>query len=169
MDNLISNSTEVIKENDSNLEVIYGWMDIGSNICEKQRSNTPLQSNEIDIVNKLTSMMNQIKLVKDIVLYRGVSEEFDSEITEEQFNILSPDLFTAKSYGNGERVIKIIVPKGSNIFYVSAWLLIDTEVDRSEGNEIEVVLFPGRITLIGKKDTNPTYLYKQFLKPIIMF
>lgn len=157
MENLISDSFTILQEGD-NIQVVYGWMDLGDLLCEKQRSNKPLKENEIELTNKLTSMLKRIKLEDNITLYRGVTKEFDPSIAERQFNALSPNLNTAETYGS--HIIKVIVPKNANAFYISAWELINTDIDEQE--EKEVLLLPGKFILCGKEDNSSTYLYNQY-------
>jgi len=130
-------------------------MDIGDVICEKLRSNESLEERELTLIGKLTNMLKRIKLDEDIILYRGIKDEFDPIMAGKQFNAMTPDLKTAKTYGI--RILKVIVPKGSNAFYISAWELINTEVGEQE--EKEVLLLPGKFLLCGEEDGIVTYAY----------
>jgi len=142
MDNLILDSLNVLKEG-NNIQYIYSWMDIGDLLCQKQRLNEPLKEHEFNVINNLTIMLKRVIIQENIVLYRGLTKEFDPSTAEKQFNALSPNLDTAETYG--EYLIKVFVPKGSNAFYVSAWELINTNIEEQE--EKEVLLFPGKFTL----------------------
>lgn len=158
MEQLISDSVTIIKEED-NMQVVYGWMDTGDLICEKQRSNSILKEQELYIINKLTAMLKRIKIEEDIVLYRGRrgTKGVTNVVEANQLNALSPNLKTAETYG--PFIMKVTVPKGTNAFYISAWELINTEIGEQE--EKEVLLLPGKFTLCGKDNNCYNYLYTQ--------
>lgn len=158
MEHLISNSVAIFQEGEDNIQLAYGWSDIGELICEKQRLNKPLKENEAKLADEVTAMLKRVKLDNDITLYRGITKEFDPSIAEIQFNALSPNLDTALTYGS--HIIKVIVPKGSNAFYITAWTVINIDVRESE--ETEVLLLPGKFTLHEAEDNCVTYLYKQY-------
>src|SRR5258708_33730872 len=86
--------------NSNNINVVYSWMDIGDLISERQRSDSTLTGREIDIIAKLNSMLKAIKLENDIVLYRGITQEFNPSLAKKQFNAFSPNLTTAYNYGS---------------------------------------------------------------------
>lgn len=154
MDNLIADSVSILKEDD-NLEVAYGWMDAGDVICEKLRSGQLLKEQELILTDRLTSMLKTITLDGTITLYRGLTGIFDHIVAGKQFNAMSPNLKTAATYG--PNVMKIIVPRGSNALYISAWELLNAEVEEQE--EKEVLLLPGKFTLCGEEEGLTTYLY----------
>lgn len=160
METLIINSARILSEDD-NIQVVYGWMDLGDVICEKTRSDIPLKEEEFLLLRKLTTMCKRIKLDTHITLYRGTAEKFDPIVAGKQFNAMSPDINTAKTYG--PYLTKIIVPMNSNAFYISAWQIINTEIETQD--EKEVVLLPGRFILSRKKEEEEiiTYLYDQGL------
>jgi len=132
-------------------------MDLGDVICEKLRSNAPLKEEESLLINKLTIMCKRVKLDNSITLYRGTVEQFDPTMAGKQFNGMSHNINTAETYG--PYITKIIVPVGSNAFYISAWELINTEVEAQE--EKEVLLLPGSFTLHGKENGITTYMYEK--------
>lgn len=71
---------------------------------------------------------------------------------------MSPNVGTEHIYRSF--LVKVIVFRGSNAFYISAWELINTEV--AEQEEKEVLLVPGRFTLCGEQIEEgeiTTYLY----------
>lgn len=68
MENLVTDSAAIL-EQDNNIQVAYGWMDVGDVICEKLRLNIPLEAKELLLTNKLTTMVKMVKLTDDIVLY----------------------------------------------------------------------------------------------------
>ena len=68
MENLVTDSVAIL-EQDNNIQVAYGWMDVGDVICEKLRLNIPLEAKELLLTNKLTTMVKMVKLTDDIVLY----------------------------------------------------------------------------------------------------
>ena len=158
MEQLISDSFTILKEED-NMPVVYDWMDIGDVLSAKHRSNSILNEQESYITNKLIAMLKRIKLRDNIILYRGRRNEPTSTIVEaNQFTALSPNINTAETYG--PYIMKVIVPSGTNAFYISAWELINTDVGEQE--EKEVLLLPGRFTLYEKEDYWSTYLYTQY-------
>jgi hypothetical protein len=156
MEHLISNSVAIFRE-ENTIQVAYSWMDIGDLICEKQRSNKPFKEQEMELVNKLETMVKRITLEDNITLYRGTTKEFDPAVAEKQFSALSPNLNTAETYG--QYLVEVIVPKGTNAFYISAWELINTAVEEQE--EKEVLLLPGKFTLREAEGNCATYLYTQ--------
>ena len=151
MEQLIADSVNILRQGD-NIDLIYFWMDVGDLICNKLRTNQLLTETELENVNKLTKLLKSIVLTKDIILYRGLITEFNPLIGEQQFNALSPYLNTAETYGSN--IIKVIVPKGSHGFYISAWELI-----REEQEEKEVLLLPGRFTLLAIENNCIKYNY----------
>lgn len=158
MEQLILDSLTTLKEHDDNIQLVYGWSDIGDLICEKQRTNKTLKENEIKLISDLTVMLKKVKLKDDITLYRGITKDFDPTVAEIQFNALSPSLDTALTYGS--YIIKVRVPKGCNAFYITAWTLINIVVQEQE--ETEVLLFPGKFILQSTNENCTTYLYKQY-------
>lgn len=156
MEQLISDSVNIIKEGD-NLDIIYAWMDIGDVLSEKHRTNNPLSEQELYITNKLNSILESIILKDSIILYRGVTKEFAS-VEASQFSALSPNINTAETYG--KYTMKVIIPAGSNAFYISAWELVNTEVEEQE--EKEVLILPGRFILCEKESLYSTYMYEQY-------
>lgn len=154
MERLIADSVNILREGD-NIDLIYFWMDAGDLICNKIRTDQPLTETELENLNKLTNLLKSIVLTEDIILYRGLTTEFNPLIGEHQFNALSPNLSTAETYGSN--IIKVIVPKGTNAFYISAWELIREEQEEQE--EKEVLLLPGRFTLLTMENNSVTYKY----------
>ena len=154
MENLVTDSVNILKEDD-NIQVAYGWMDLGDVICERLRSGQPLKEQELVLADRLTIMLRRVRLDGDITLYRGLTTEFDPIVAGKQFNAMSPNLHTAETYGNC--IVRIIVPRGSNAFYISAWELLNAEV--AEQEEKEVLLLPGKFTLCREDEGTTTYLY----------
>lgn len=155
MENLIADSVAILKHN-NNIEVAYGWMDVGDVICEKLRLNKPLKEQELVLTNKLSAMIKAITLTDDIVLYRRLTQRFDPIVAGKQFNAMSPNVGTDDIYG--PFLVKIIVFRGANALYISDWELINTEVGDQE--EKEVLLAPGKFILWEEgEETITTYLY----------
>ena len=156
MQALIINSFNILMENDSNVQTVYDWMDLGDVICEKLRYKAPLTEEEILLIDKLNIICKRIKLDNNIILYRGTKEEFDPIIAGKQFNAMSPNIKIAETYG--PYITKIIVPLDSNAFYISAWELINAQVEAQD--EKEVLLLPGRFILHMKLNGITTYIYE---------
>lgn len=154
METLIRHSLNIL-HNEDNIQVAYDWMDSGDVINEKLRFNRHLRDMECILANKLTDIIKRVELDDYIVLYRGTRETFNPIIAGKQFNAMAPNLETAKTYG--DHIIKVIVPIGSNAFYISAWELINTQVEEQE--EKEVLLGPGRFVWYGEEDGITTYVY----------
>lgn len=156
MESLIQSSLKILRNAD-NITAAYGWMDVGDLMSEKLRSGKTLEGEMLLLSNKLADIINNIELEEDIVLYRGINGQFDSSLAEKQYNAMSPRLDTAKSYG--DYIIKVIVPRGANALYISAWEILNPEVDENE--EKEVVLAPGSFHFLGEEDGITIYKYKQ--------
>jgi hypothetical protein len=157
MEKFISDSVDILREGD-NIQIAYDWNDIGNNICTKQRINKFLNSNEIEVVDKITSIIKRVKLEEDIIVYRGLTKEFDPILAMKQLNSLSCNLHAAFFYGS--YVIKVKIPKGSNAFYLSAWQSINTKVRKQDTRY--VVLLPGEFILDENEESLcTTYIYKQ--------
>ena len=77
---------------------MVGWI-LRDVICEKLRSGRPLWERELILVGILTNMLKRIELDESIILYRGINDEFDSILAGKQFNAMTLDLDTAKTYG----------------------------------------------------------------------
>ena len=156
MEKLIINSVNILKEG-INIDVIYGWMDLGDVICEKLRSNIPLKAEEVLLINKFDVICNRIKLDNNITLYRGTSEKFNPSVAGKQFIAMSPNINTAETYG--AYITKVIVPTNRHAFYISAWELINEEIETQE--EKEVLLLPGMFTLYEEENGITTYIYEE--------
>lgn len=157
MESLISHSIQLLREGANNMQTTYAWMDVGDVICEKLRSEISLNQGEASIVCNLTSMCNSITLTDTITLYRGTMEIFDPILAGKQLNSMTPNINTARTYG--PYITKIIVPKGANAFYISAWEILETRVDAQE--EKEVLLLPGKFTILGETNGITTYIYEK--------
>ena len=161
MEQLITDSITILKEGD-NFNTAHGWMCMADYLCPKQRSNIPLKADEVELIGELATMLKRVKLEDDIILYKGLTQEFDPMIAEKSsFNTLSANLYAALHYGS--YIIKVIVPKGSNALYISAWQQGRADVVAREGEELAMALLPGKFTLDEEaQGLCRTYLYTQF-------
>lgn len=158
MEQLMTDSVKILKEED-NLQVIYDWMDAGDVISKKQRNNLLINTEYQYIIDELIKIIKMVKLEDNIVLYRGMTNKIgDNIIHANQFSALSPNINTAKTYANN--IMEVFVSKGSNAFYISAWEVINTDVEEQE--EKEVLLLPGYFTLYKKYNSYVTYIYTQY-------
>ena len=72
IERLISDSVSILREKD-NIDIVYGWSDLGDLICEKQRLNAfsgtlkPLTKNEVELINNLTNIIKRVKLENYII------------------------------------------------------------------------------------------------------
>lgn len=76
MDQLISDSVDVIRCNLDTLQVIYDYMDSGDGLNRKLRSQVMLTTDEKDLVIALTKLIQQVTVTQDMTLYRGVNRGF---------------------------------------------------------------------------------------------
>jgi hypothetical protein len=150
MEKLITDSITILQE--EGIQIAHDWMDIADLICYNQRTDKALRKNEFELLNKLNPMIKRVKLEDDIVLYKGLTVEFDPILAGKQYNTLSANLHVALNYGS--YIIKVIVPKGSNALNIG----VRREDDKT------VILLPGEFTLIEDPDgnLNRAYLYTQF-------
>jgi len=158
MDQLINDSLKLIKIDD-NLNSIYNWMDYGDVLNNKIRSKTSLSGIELNLILKLKNIIKQVTLKENVYLYRGMNMDLTklTFLNAEQFNSLTDKIETAITYGSS--IMYIMVPKGTNAFYVSAWEDLNPNIEKDEEKEKEILLLPGNFIPTSQAE----YLYENIL------
>jgi hypothetical protein len=140
MEQLIADSIKLL--NSETIEIIYAWMDYGDLLNQKLRSNDRLNNIDSELIDNIIKLISQVILTDEIIVYRGLTNSTLDNNTK-QFNSVTPDQATALTYG--DHIMKIVIPKGTNIFYISAWEHITT--DSIPNDEKEILLPPGIFNL----------------------
>jgi hypothetical protein len=113
MEQLIADSIKLL--NSETIEIIYAWMDCGYLLNQKLRSNARLNNIDSELIDNINGLISQVILTDEIIVYRGLTTEIIENNTI-QFNSVTPDRATALTYG--DHVMKIVIPKGTNLFYI---------------------------------------------------
>lgn len=155
MDKLIRDSINIITPLDTYTEdLIYYWIIYAVLYLDIMRKGDSQVSKKFKDTYKLCEqLINSITTKKDIIFYRGVKNEHRDVIELNTITSITNKKKVAKDFGD---VMKILVPKGSNAFFISAIDHIKKMKNIKNESEYETLILPG--TLTRKKDM---YIYKQ--------
>lgn len=157
MEKLIKDSINAIKPLDEVKEnLIYTW--IIDAICYlpelRDKNYDCISKNFNNTLNYLTYIINHIKTKEDIYFYRGLNDEPVDLIILDTITSITHKKDIAKDFG--DYVIKILIPKGSNAFFISAIDIIKKMKNIKKESEFETLILPGELI-----KRNNIYIYKQ--------
>lgn len=89
---------------------------------------------------------------EDIILYRGITDEHKDIIELKTITSLTSKYSIASEFGN---VMKILIPKGSNAFFISAIDYVNNLEDIENESEFEILILLGTLT-----KSNDIYIYQ---------
>lgn len=141
LQDLINDSVNVLY--DETLDTVYNWLDYGDVLNNKLRNGIALDEFESELVFNVNELLSAVKSKHDMVVYRGIQGAFVNNV--KQYNSVTPDMQTALTYG--DTVMKILIPKGTSMFYMSAWELVVPECENNV--EKEILLPPGLFISLG--------------------
>ena len=164
MEQLKFDSHHALVTKPDNIEVLYSWMDYGDVLSEKMRNGRLLLATDTSLITNLKSIVSSVMLINDIVLYRGMTCEFNKKdfpfwpiMYANQFTSLSPNINTATDYGGN--VMEVLIPRSSHAFYISAWENFNLDINPSD--EKEILVLPGVFNCIGHENNVYKFLFKE--------
>lgn len=147
MDKLISDSVSFIEQYPDIEDTIRKWQ-IDSNginyyITSKKLS---LHYRYLDTCSNLYQMIEYVTTTNDIIVYKGLDKKTEDETYEFiGFTSTTSDLEIAKEFmGKDGSVMKILIPKNTYAFYISAIDIINNNSEDQQ--EKEILLLPGTFT-----------------------
>lgn len=146
MDRLIRDSIKAIKPlTEKTEDLIYDWIQRAiiylPYIREGRERYLPKSFKEA--YKFVENKINNIETREDIIFYRGVNNVPEDVIELDTITSITHKKRIAEEFG--KYVIKILIPKGSNAFFISAIDYIKNRDNVEEDSEFETLILPGRL------------------------